>query len=72
MKDFCKYFLILSLIVFSAAISYAQTSIFVSPAGKDTNPGTKEKPYATIGKAQIEARQIKGAVNIILRSGTYF
>jgi hypothetical protein len=72
MKDFCKYFLILSLIVFSAAISYAQTSIFVSPAGKDTNPGTKEKPYATIGKAQIEARQIKGAVNIILRSGTYY
>ena len=72
MKNFCKYFLILSLIVFSAAISSAQTSIFVSPVGKDTNPGTKEKPYATIGKAQIEARQIKGAVNIILRSGTYY
>ena len=72
MNFFCRLNFIISLIVFSAAISFAQTSIFVSPIGKDTNPGTKEKPYATIGKAQIEARQIKGAVNIFLRGGTYY
>jgi len=72
MKTFYKFYFIISLIVFSAAISYAQTTIFVSPVGKDTNPGTKKKPFATIGKAQIEARQITGAVNIILRSGTYY
>ena len=72
MKRFCKLYLIVSCIVFSVTISYAQTSIFVSPVGKDTNPGTKEKPYATIGKAQIEARQIKGGVNIFLRGGTYY
>jgi hypothetical protein len=72
MKSYYRFNFIISLIVFSAAISYAQTSIFVSPLGKDTNPGSKEKPYATIGKAQIEARQIKGAVNIILRGGTYY
>jgi hypothetical protein len=72
MKDFCKYFLILSFILFPTAISLAQTSIFVSPGGKDDNPGTKEKPYATIEKAQIEARHINGAVNIILRGGTYY
>jgi hypothetical protein len=50
MKNICKFFLILSFIMFSAAISCAQTSIFVSPVGKDTDPGTKEKPYATMGK----------------------
>jgi hypothetical protein len=72
MKCIIRSVFILSLIIFSGGISLAQTSIFVSPAGKDSNQGTKEKPFATIGKAQIEARQIKGAVNIILRGGTYY
>jgi PDZ domain len=72
MKDFCKFFLILSFIMFSTTISFSQTTIYVSPEGKDSNPGTKEKPFATIGKAQSEARQQKEAVNIILRSGTYY
>jgi len=72
MKYFFQFFLILGFILFSADISFAQTSIFVSPIGKDTNPGTKDKPYATIEKAQIEARQTKGAVNIILRGGIYY
>ena len=72
MNTFYKSILILGFITLSAGTSYAQTSIFVSPVGKDTNPGTKEKPYATIAKAQTEARQIKGGVNIILRGGTYY
>lgn len=71
MKDFYKSFLILSFIMPLAAISYGQTT-FVLAVGKDNNPGTKEKPYVTIGKAQIEARQIKGAINIILCGGTYY
>jgi len=72
MKYVYKCYFIINLIIYSTTISNAQTIIFVSPVGKDTNPGTKEKPYATIGKAQIEARQIKGTVNIILRGGTYY
>jgi hypothetical protein len=52
--------------------SYAQTAIYVSPLGNDSNPGTKEKPFATIGQAQFEARKVKDAVNIFLRSGTYY
>jgi hypothetical protein len=71
MNNINKY-LIFTYLIFTIGVSNAQKSIFVSPVGKDTNPGTKEKPYATIGKAQIEARQIKGAVNIILRGGTYY
>lgn len=72
MKSFYKFYFNVSLIICSAGFSNAQTTFFVSPVGKDTNPGTKEKPYATIGKAQIKARQIKEAVNIILRGGTYY
>ena len=72
MKILYKFYLIVICTAFSAGFSYAQTSVFVSPVGKDTNPGTKEKPFATIGKAQIAARQIKEAVNIILRGGTYY
>lgn len=60
------------LLTFSICASYSQSSIYVSPAGKDSNPGTREKPFATIVRAQTEARQIKGTVNILLRGGTYY
>ena len=54
-------------------------SIYVSLEGKDNNPGTKEKPFATIARAQEEARKIKsgkgmpeGGIAVYLRSGKYF
>jgi len=50
----------------------AQTEIFISPSGKDSNPGTKEKPFASIARAQDEARQKKSILNIFLRGGTYY
>jgi len=59
------------LILFFGEIQ-AQILFFVSTQGNDKNPGTKEKPFATIGKAQIEASKLKEAVNIILRGGTYY
>lgn len=67
-----KRVLIIILIGIRTGISYAQFSIYVSPDGNDFNSGTKEKPFATISKAQVEARQIKESVNIFLRSGTYY
>jgi hypothetical protein len=42
---------------------------FVSPTGDDANPGTLEKPFATLQRAQKAARQKHGAV--LLRGGTY-
>lgn len=56
----------------TAIIISAQTNIYVSPRGKDTNPGTSDKPFATINRAKTEARNIKEAVVIILRAGTYY
>lgn len=43
---------------------------FVSPNGDDDNPGTIQKPFATLQRAQMAARKKHGTV--ILRGGTYY
>ena len=43
---------------------------YVAPAGSDGNPGTLEKPFATIQRAQQAVRQKPGPV--LLRGGTYY
>src|SRR5882672_7781143 len=43
---------------------------FVAPTGSDGNPGTLEKPFATIQHAQEAVRQKAGSV--LLRGGTYY
>ncbi len=50
----------------------AQTTFFVSPKGKNTNPGTIEKPFANIDNAKLKARKISGSVVIYLLEGTYY
>ncbi len=48
--------------------------IFVAPAGNDTNPGTLEKPFATLQQAQQAARNAarREAVTVFVRKGTYY
>ncbi|HNS32511.1 MAG TPA: right-handed parallel beta-helix repeat-containing protein, partial [bacterium] len=52
--------------------------IYVSLNGNDNNTGTKEKPFATIGRAREEVRKIKekgmpeGGIAVYLRGGKYF
>ncbi len=59
-------------------INSPQTSLYVSSSGSDTNSGTKEKPFATIKRAQEEVRKIKekglpaGGINVYVRGGRYF
>jgi hypothetical protein len=43
---------------------------FVSPSGDDTNPGTLEKPFATLQRAQHVVRHKHG--DVFLRGGTYY
>ena len=43
---------------------------YVAPSGSDGNPGTLEKPFATIQRAQRAVRQQPGAV--WLRGGAYY
>ena len=52
--------------------------LYVSPGGSDDNPGVKERPFATIQRAQEEVRRIKeagmpeGGINVYLGEGSYF
>jgi hypothetical protein len=55
--------------VCSTCVCVAQP-YFVSPAGDDANPGTLEKPFATLQRAQQAARQKRG--DVFLRGGTYY
>ncbi len=53
-------------------------AIYVSVNGSDANPGTMEKPFATIKRAQKEVRNIKegnmpaGGIAVYIRGGNYF
>ncbi|HKW30536.1 MAG TPA: PDZ domain-containing protein [Verrucomicrobiae bacterium] len=58
-----------ALVVFSASVCSAQP-YFVSPAGDDANPGTLDKPFATLQRAQQAVRQERGTV--YLRGGIYY
>ncbi|QDU61488.1 hypothetical protein Pan216_23480 [Planctomycetes bacterium Pan216] len=58
-----------------AAPPAAATEFFVSPNGNDSQPGTKEKPFATIGRAKQAVRDTLGTstndLRVVLRGGTY-
>ena len=43
---------------------------YVAPAGQDTNPGTREKPFASLQRARQAIRHEPGVV--FLRGGTYY
>jgi hypothetical protein len=48
----------------------------VAPGGHDANPGTKDRPFATLTRARDAVRQIKKTskepITVYLRGGTYY
>lgn len=72
---FARSFLLIAF--FSVSVFGAE--IWVAPGGKDTNPGTKEEPLATPGRALRKVRELRrlqdSAITdggrIILRGGEY-
>jgi hypothetical protein len=72
-----NYFL-LSAIIFLSGISFPVLGqhLYISPNGNDRNPGTKEKPLATLLKAKEIVRELKkssnGPIKVILLEGTYY
>jgi len=50
--------------------------LYVAPNGDDDNPGTKEKPFATLKRArdavQELKKKIKKPVTVLVREGTYY
>lgn len=59
-------------------INRPKQAIYVSLQGSDTNPGTKDKPFATIKRVREEVKRIKDAgmpedgITVYLREGRYF
>jgi len=52
------------------------TEFHLSPAGNDANPGTRERPFATLARAMaavraLVAEDLKGDVRVVLHVGTY-
>jgi hypothetical protein len=64
--------LLLLALLTSASSALAQTGVYVSPEGNNSNKGTKTAPFATIDRAQVFVRSIKGPVVVYLRAGTYY
>lgn len=56
------------LLFLTSAAAAAQNSVYVSPDGSDSNPGTISLPYQTIAKAMSVA---SAGTIIYLRAGTY-
>ncbi|AEI50413.1 PDZ domain-containing protein [Runella slithyformis] len=69
---FFRFFFLLAY-AFSSTKCTAQISFYVAATGSDTHPGSIEKPFKTIEKAIVQARQANGkAVKILIRKGTYY
>ena len=68
-----KRIALISLLIINVICLSAQT-YFVSPTGNDKNPGTLEKPFATLEKARDAVRAIdhsQSTATVYLRGGIY-
>ncbi len=72
-----KRLIIVCAVLLVSATIHAQsgTDYFVSPFGKDTNPGTKEEPFKTLRRAADVMRKTCGDadedIHIYMRGGIY-
>lgn len=66
------------LLFMAASVPLRAADFYVSPDGNDLSPGTQDKPFASIARAQAAVRSLrrngspKGSVTVVLRQGTYF
>ena len=75
------YVLILSFCLALCGQSLAQgnevTQFHVAPTGSDANPGTGEKPFATLRAARdavrrLKRQRLKTPVEVVVQAGTYY
>lgn len=57
-------------LILAGFLSALAQPYYVSPSGADSNPGTSDRPFATIERARDAVRQRPG--NVLLRAGTYY
>ena len=63
-----------ALALFTGVGSMEARSYYVAPNGDDSNPGTLQKPFATLQRAQQASLKEAGrkAVRVFVREGTYY
>ena len=77
MKRQPAIFMLIIFLISAQEFAFSQ-KIYVSPAGTDTNPGTADKPLATLTAARDKAREFRKTMNlnepleIIAKGGEYF
>jgi len=56
-----------------AVAASAEGDLYVAANGSDSNPGTFERPFATLVRARDAVRKLKkdGEITVLLRGGTY-
>ena len=61
------------ILLFVSHLGYSK-EVYVSTAGNDLNPGTKELPFATIEQAVSQIKPLAGkeAITIWMAEGTYY
>ncbi|MHB8897901.1 MAG: PDZ domain-containing protein [Thermoguttaceae bacterium] len=69
-RDCCRALMLLAACV---PLALPAAEIYVSPDGVDANPGTRERPLATIAAARDAVRSLAGEpVTVWLGGGTYY
>jgi hypothetical protein len=70
--------LILNTSLWLSLASAPSAELYISPHGSDANPGTAQRPFATLSRARDAVRQLRVAhpglaapINVILLEGTY-
>ncbi|KAA1242980.1 carbohydrate-binding protein [Aquimarina sp. RZ0] len=61
---------LIMLVIFSSTSISAQSELFIATNGNDNNPGTRDRPLATLTGARDKARST-GAKTIWVRGGNY-
>lgn len=71
---FKKKWTFLLLALLSSCVINAQTTYYVSTIGNDLHPGTKDKPFATLERAQkaVLATKKNHSITVYIRSGVYY
>ena len=81
MSNYLRFFLLsifLLAITGCTAQQAKETAFYISLSGSDDNPGTNEKPFATLERARNAIREIKkagslpdGGITVYIRGGIY-
>jgi hypothetical protein len=63
----------LAAIFLTLGMATADDSVYVSPSGRDTNPGTRSRPFHTLERARdyIRSSAKPGLRTVTIRGGTY-